>query len=241
MANGESVIANGPVLCNISLLGKTVLEVVYVMSDTDEAILGMPALMALGLCIILAGVEVVKSVLNPTVRRLRTPRVYRVTVDRNYTVPPRSEAIVTGKMQGKPIGSLFAIELKNSLQQDSLLITRTVAGQDQGRTPMRILNPSDSIVEIKVGEHFADAEAAQVVEGENVEEPRAANLPEHLKLLFDETCARENLSEAAQCGLRALLLKHKNRFAKDDNYLGRTDLVVHDINTGNTRPIRQPP
>ena len=44
MANGESVIANGPVLCNISLLGKTVMEAVYVMSDTDEAILGMPVL-----------------------------------------------------------------------------------------------------------------------------------------------------------------------------------------------------
>ena len=241
MANGESVIAYGPVLCNISLLGKTVLEAVYVMSDTNEAILGMPALTALSLCITLAGVEVVKSVPNPTVRRLQTPRVYRVTADRDYTLPPRSEAIITGKMQGKPIGSLFAIEPKNSLQQDSLLIARTVAGQDQGRTPIQILNPSDSIVEIKVGEHLADAEATQVVEAENVEEPPAANLPEHLKPLFDETCARENLSEAAQCGLRALLLKHKNLFAKDDNDLGRTDLVVHDINTGDARPIRQPP
>ena len=87
------------------------------MSDTDEAILvlGMPALTALGLCITLAGVEVVKSAPNPTVRRLQTPRVYRVTADRDYTLPPRSEAIITGKMQGKPTGSLFAIEPKNSL------------------------------------------------------------------------------------------------------------------------------
>ena len=161
--------------------------------------------------------------------------------NRDYTVSPRSEAIITGKMQGKPIGSLFAIEPKNSLQQDSLMIARTVAGQDQERTPIRILNPSDSIVEIKVGEHLADAEAAQVVEGENVEEPPAANLPEHLKFLFDETCTRENLSEAAQCGLQALLLKHKNVFAKDDNDMGRTDLVVHDINNGDARPIHQPP
>ena len=116
-----------------------------------------------------------------------------------------------------------------------------MAGQDQGRTPIRILNPSDSIVEIKVGEHLVDAEAAQVAEGENVQEPPAANLPEHLKPLFDVTCARENISEAAQCGLRALLLKHKNLFAKVDNDLGRTDLVVYDINTGDARPIRQPP
>ena len=158
--------------------------------------------------------------------------MYRVTADRDYSLPPRFEAMIMGRMQGKPIDSLFAIEPENSLQQDSLLIARTVAGQDQGRTPIRILNPSDLIVEIKVEEHLADAEAAQVAEGENVEEPPATNLPEHLKPLFDETCALENLPEATQCGLRTLLLKHKNLFAKDDNNLGRTDLVVHDINTG---------
>ena len=241
IANGENVIASGPMLCNISLLGKTVPEAVYVMSDTDEAILGMPALTALGLCITLAGVEVMKLAQNPTIRHLQLLKVYRVTADRDYSVPPRSEAMIMGRMQGKPIGSLFAIEPKNSLQQDSLLIARTVAGRDQGRTPIRILNPSDSIIEIKIGEHLADAEAAQVAEGENVEEPPAANLPKHLKPLFDETCARENLSEAAQYGLRALLLKHKNLFVKDDNDLSRTDLVLHDINTGETRPIRQLP
>ena len=180
MANGESVIANGPVLCNISLLGKTVLEAVYAMSDTDEAILGMPALTALGLCITLAGMEVVKSASNATIRRLQLPKVYRVTADRDYSVHPRSEAMIMGRIQGKPIGSLFAIEPKNSLQQDSLLIARTVTGQDQGREPIRILNPSDSIVEIKVREHLADVEAAQVAERENVEELHAANFPEHL-------------------------------------------------------------
>ena len=67
----------------------------------------------------------------------------------------------------------------------------------------------------------------------------ASNLPEHIKTLFDETCAQESLSEAAQCGLRSLLLKHESLFPKDDNDLGRTDLVVHDIDTGDARPIRQ--
>ena len=70
VANGDSVVAYGPVLCNISVLGRTVLEAVYVMPNTDEVIMGTPALTALGLCITLAGVEVLKSGSNPTVRRL---------------------------------------------------------------------------------------------------------------------------------------------------------------------------
>ena len=67
------------------------------MPTTDEAILGMPALTALILCIKLAGVGELKSASNQTVRRLHMPKVYRVTADRDYTVPPRSEAIIMGK------------------------------------------------------------------------------------------------------------------------------------------------
>ena len=240
VANGDSVVAYGPVLCNISALGKTVLEAVYVMPNTDEAILGMLSLKALGLCITLAGVEVLKSGSNPTVRRLQVPKMYRVTADGNCTVPPRSEAIVTGRMQGKPMGSLFAIKPKNSLQQNSLLVARTVAGHCQGRMPVRIFHSSDSELVIKLGEHVADAEAAQVAGEKIVEEFPASDLPEHIKVLFEETCTRKKLSEAAQCELRSLLLKHGSLFAKDDNDLGRSDLVVHDIDTGDARPIRQP-
>ena len=66
VANGDSVVAYGPVLCNISLLGRTVLEAICVMPNIDEAIMGMPtlsalsALSALSLCTTLAGVEVLK-------------------------------------------------------------------------------------------------------------------------------------------------------------------------------------
>ena len=109
---------------------------------------------------------------------------------------------------------------------------------------MRILNHSDSNLVIKVGEHVADAEVAevaQVTEERSVEDSPASNLPEHIKTLFDETCARESLSEAAQCGLRSLLLKHESLFAKDDNDLGRINLIVHDIDTGDARPFYKPP
>ena len=211
------------------------------MPNTDEAILGIPALTALGLCITLAGMEVLKSGSNPTVRRLQMPKMYRIIADRDCVVPSRSETIITGRMQGRPLGSLFAIEPKNFLQQDSLLVARTVAGYCQGRTPVCIFNPSDSELVIKLGEYIADAEAAQVADEKLVEEYPATDLPELIKILFEETCARENLSEAAQYELRLLLLKHKSLFAKDDYDLYRTDLVVHDIETGDARPIRQPP
>ena len=33
---------------------------------------------------------------------------------------------------------------------------------------------------------------------------------------------------------------HAKVFARNDSVLGRTDVVCHDINTGETRPILQP-
>ena len=36
-------------------------------------------------------------------------------------------------------------------------------------------------------------------------------------------------------------MKHADVFAKSDNDLGRTNVVEHEIDTGNSEPIRQPP
>ena len=130
------------------------------------------------------------------------PKVYRVPADGDCTVPPRSKAIITGRMQGKPLSSLFAIKPKNFLQQDSLLVARTVVGHCQECTPVRIFNPSDSELVVKLGEHIADGETAQVAEEKLVEESPATDLSEHINILFEETCAKEKLSEAAQCELR---------------------------------------
>jgi len=38
-----------------------------------------------------------------------------------------------------------------------------------------------------------------------------------------------------------LLCKYKSAIAKSSDDLGKTKLVQHQINTGNTAPIRQPP
>jgi hypothetical protein len=41
--------------------------------------------------------------------------------------------------------------------------------------------------------------------------------------------------------VRLLLVKYADLFAKSDIDFGKTHLVEHDINTGDARPIRQPP
>lgn len=69
--------------------------------------------------------------------------------------------------------------------------------------------------------------------------PTPAQWSEGLQKLFDRSCAE--LSPQEQVTLRELLIKHENTFAKSAEDLGRTSIVQHTIDTGDARPIRQPP
>ena len=72
----------------------------------------------------------------------------------------------------------------------------------------------------------------------NIQAPTSP-LPEHLKGLYEQSAKGKSKMECAQ--IHSLLLKHKNVFSKDDYDLGHTNMVFHTIDTGNAKPIKQPP
>ena len=246
MANGEEVVAKGPVLCNITVRGRTVLEAICAMNITEEAILGMPAMDALGFQMSVAGLELLPTQHPHRIRSIRTSRVWRVTAATDVVIPPRSEAVMAGCFEGKPVGSQFIIEAYELQSPDSLIVGRTVSGNSQGRTPVRIFNPSDREVTVRQGEVIANAAPATVIKSLDSSQQASTvtnltEVPEHVKALYEDTCQREQLSEEMQAGLKALLIKHAGLFAENDRDLGRTNLVAHDIDTGDAQPIRQPP
>ena len=57
IANGEEVVAKDPVLCNITVRGRTVFDAICAIDITEEAILGMPAIDALVFQMSVAGLE----------------------------------------------------------------------------------------------------------------------------------------------------------------------------------------
>ena len=52
---------------------------------------------------------------------------------------------------------------------------------------------------------------------------------------------KRRLKEVVKEKLRGLLCKHAAVFARDDKDFGLTNVVTHDIETGDAKPIRQPP
>ncbi|CAC5373254.1 unnamed protein product [Mytilus coruscus] len=71
---------------------------------------------------------------------------------------------------------------------------------------------------------------------ENLEE---SNLPEYLKELWERSCIHLNENESID--FANLLKRYNNVFSKSSDDIGRTNLIQHEINTGNAVPIRQPP
>ena len=239
MASGERVLAKGPVLCNITVNGHTILEPVCAMSSGPQALLSMPALVALDLELTVAGEAVVISRNYSKIRRLQTLRVLRVTAAADFVIPPRSQQTITGRMEGQVFREKdYIVERVNTHKSDELLVAHTIAGHNKGQTVMRVLNPTDKEIRVSEGQWLANAEAAEVVEEVALADATPdTELPEHLKELYEDTCQKESLSETAKMGLRALLTKHSSLFAKNDDDLGQTTLVAHDIDTGEAAPV----
>ena len=52
--------------------------------------------------------------------------------------------------------------------------------------------------------------------------------------------ADDSIPKSARLALEAILMKHADVFSQDENDLGRTNIIMHHIDTGDARPVRQP-
>jgi len=64
-------------------------------------------------------------------------------------------------------------------------------------------------------------------------------LPDHVNVLYVNTLEDTDLPDETTAGLKRLLHDHQGTFAKSCTDLGFCPIVQHDIDTGDTRPIKQ--
>jgi len=69
----------------------------------------------------------------------------------------------------------------------------------------------------------------------------SSELPQHVNLLFIQTVESPQFSTQVRQGLRDLLSDHADTFARDSKDLGFCNVLQHDIDTGDARPIEQSP
>lgn len=171
-------------------------------------------------------------------------------------VPPKSELLVWGRTWKGPRGKDYCAVMEALPENSSKGVARTLTMVRDGRVPVRICNPHSYCLTIG---RYQKLGKLHYVEEADVHGPRDLNLslrddcivevalvstaadgaeqdlPKEVSSLAD----RPDLSEQQQEELRALLLKWRHVFAQHDEDFGRTNLVQHQIHTGDAPPVRE--
>jgi len=123
------------------------------------------------------------------------------------------------------------------LGKDKALVAKTLV-QDSETVPVRLMNVTDDVKIVPAGTVVGKLSKANIIEGQNKSDQDNI-MSRELENLLDRTS--KNLSRNQKGEVRKLLKEFRNLFAVSDNDLGHTNVVKHKIDTGDSRPIKQPP
>ena len=184
--------------------------------------------------------------------------VFRIKLENDFTVPPGSEMIVNGSIDDESYclagisEAILEAKTDSSLAKQGIMVAKALVNPSHGKVPLRLMNLTAEPQSLRQSTVAATIESVESVTAiENAQCPNdplfvrslhdldPKDLPEHLQQVW-ETNSPSLDDNQKQCFLQ-LLLKHQEVFAKSKHDLGRTDLVQHDIDTGDHRPIKQAP
>ncbi len=261
-ADGTVIKAFGPIPTSIELCGKRIITPVCAAEVVDPVVLGLPALRQLDALLDLGSCELrIGNCRIPCQDRIDrgVQKICRVTVARGCVVPPWTEQMIPAKVNGIHLGppSLWFIDDPGGANKinRNLLVARTLEeNREDGLLAVRVVNMSLKPVSVKKGKIIANAEVVQPDDVDNFHLNRTitevktdsagfktADVPEHLKILWEETCQAADLDEVNRKKLAKMFCQRQNAFACSDTDIGRTTLIAHDINTEGAVPIKQQP
>ena len=246
MADGEPVDICGKAIFDVDLNGYIYSQQMSVAEIEAPAVLGYDflkshnCLLDIGRSRLNLDGRIVECILESTL-----PSMYRIRVAENTTVPCGTEMIVPAIIDGTlPHITKGMIESEQTQKLNGLLLAKTIVDPCDKLVPVRVMNVTDKPQVLYEHAHIGTCHAInhmETLQQDSTESREVIHteLPPHLQPIW-ESCT-ENLTTDQASKVKDLLLKHSNVFAKDKNDLGRTDIVKHKINTGDTAPIKQAP
>lgn len=197
-------------------------------------------------CLVDVGKEVL--VVNGREKRLSTEGFlgcYRITAVKTVSIPPRSEVIVPGKIcvaEGSTLPTRESIvePLYNKSRNECALTARTVVSPRE-TVPVRLMNTEEDVKIVHSGTITGQLSEVDQVEASSPEvKSRYTNLLRvDLAELLQKTEGNLTLQQKEKA--TGFLLKYSSLFAENILDLDRPDVVKHNIDTGDSRPIKQQP
>ena len=184
----------------------------------------------------------------------------RVVLQHKVVIEPRCEQTVMGQISGR--GKCSQVGLVSPAAtltgKTGLLVAKGVVDMSCRAAPVRLLNLDDTPVTLEKNTTVAFLEpvyeVSEVGATEGAEKERGlqevpgnkasvvangTKVPDHLTDLYQRSS--KGLNDDQKSVLTDLLVEFSDVFAKSSDDFGRTQVVKHSIDTGDAKPIRQPP
>lgn len=166
---------------------------------------------------------------------------------KSYTIPAQTEMIIEGVVVGteKTLTTGMVTGTSKFMKKRQLGVAATLTKRCGGIVPVRVMNPSNRKRFVGIHDNIATYQAVEILEHTEKEDCRMAKVTDEgqwtveLEDLYNR--CQEGLSAAEADKLRKLLQEYSEIFAAEGKPLGRTNLVQHEIHTGNHGPIKQRP
>ncbi|KAK6172537.1 hypothetical protein SNE40_016172 [Patella caerulea] len=166
--------------------------------------------------------------------------IARATTQSDIMLSPMTETVIMAELdnpdEGK-VGVLDPASLKSGAHTGSVLANMT------NKIPIRMVNPTNSTIKIAKGTHLGKmvetVDCESNLDDVSVVNKSSSRAPEHLRDILQE--ATKNLTDDQAGILESLVTEFHDIFAVNDSDVGCFSGITHHIDTGNAKPIRQPP
>jgi hypothetical protein len=160
-------------------------------------------------------------------------------VEEDQVIPAQCEGTVMARLE-RPLG------VENGLVEPSprarppegIYIARTLVIDCQ-MVPVRVLNATFRDQKLTRGSPLAQCEPVTLVTTPDLDQPQAQEFSSKLQDITE--AKKPNLSDGEFQELKKVLAEYDDIFAVGREDHGWTNKVYHRIDTGDARPIRQPP
>ena len=180
----------------------------------------------------------------------RTETCCRVRLKENLIIPPQHEVRLVGMLDRPQANSLPVKQgllqpMASLVEETGLFMGNSLVDTSGPFVPVTLLNLDEEPKSLPRGftvglmEQVEGIEKGETTSPQTLEAGSEKSQIEHLLPLLD------NVSDRLDGGQRErildLVLRYQHIFATPDGELGHTTLVDHTIDTGDSRPIKQPP
>jgi hypothetical protein len=171
-----------------------------------------------------------------------------VRVAKPVTIPAMSEAIIEGRVNCKSHQGNFLLEPLENLAYYDLALARTLVRPKRGRVLCRLLNPTNTDIQLTTTTPLATAEPADALRqkpstDEKATETLSLTLAHKIEKLTERKISLppSTLPPHQFEAFVDVLFENRDLFATSAQDLPGTDLVTFDIDTGDHPPVSRGP